>query len=89
MLKFGGLKEKLLAASRGGIRHVLIPKDNARDLKEVPEEVLDALEITPVAWMDEALEIALERSPVQSEAEGVPVVSKETSSTEGTPASPH
>ena len=89
VLKIGGLKEKLLAASRGGIRHVLIPKDNARDLKEVPEEILDALEITPVAWMDEALEIALERSPVHAGADGHPVVSGDPPAAEGTPASPH
>ncbi len=63
VLPIGGLKEKLLAAHRGGIRRVVIPKENERDLKEVPDNVKSALDIAPVAWMDEVIEIALERRP--------------------------
>jgi ATP-dependent Lon protease len=57
------LKEKLLAAQRGGIRRVIIPKENERDLKEIPDSVKAKLVIIPVKWMDEVLEIALERLP--------------------------
>ena len=63
VLRVGGLKEKLLAAHRGGIRCVIIPEDNARDLKEVPDNVKSALDILPVKWMDEVIGAALERSP--------------------------
>lgn len=59
VLKIGGLKEKLLAAHRGGTKTVLIPKDNERDLKDIPENVKNDLEICPVKWIDEVLEIAL------------------------------
>ncbi|MEM1437210.1 MAG: endopeptidase La, partial [Pseudomonadota bacterium] len=69
VLKIGGLKEKLLAASRGGIKQVIIPQENERDLKEVPEEILEALDIIPVSWADQALDIALERSPTVAGAE--------------------
>ena len=64
VLRVGGLKEKLLAAHRGGIRRVLIPEDNARDLKEVPDNVKAALDILPVKWVDEVIGAALERRPV-------------------------
>jgi ATP-dependent Lon protease len=63
VLPIGGLKEKLLAAHRGGIKSVLIPKENVKDLVEIPEEVKNAIEITPVQWFDEVLERALERKP--------------------------
>jgi ATP-dependent Lon protease len=63
VLPIGGLKEKLLAAHRGGIKHVLIPKENVKDLQEIPDEVKSAIEITPVQWFDEVLERALERVP--------------------------
>ena len=63
VLRVGGLKEKLLAARRGGIRRVIIPEDNARDLKEVPDNVKSALDILPVKWMDDVIRAALERSP--------------------------
>jgi len=63
VLPIGGLKEKLLAAHRGGIKHVLIPKENVKDLQEIPDEVKSAIEITPVQWFDEVLERALERKP--------------------------
>jgi ATP-dependent Lon protease len=63
VLPIGGLKEKLLAAHRGGIKSVLIPKENVKDLQEIPDEVKGAIEITPVQWFDEVLERALERKP--------------------------
>jgi ATP-dependent Lon protease len=63
LLPIGGLKEKLLAAHRGGIKTVIIPDENERDLKEIPENIKQALEIKPVKWIDEVLEIALEKMP--------------------------
>jgi ATP-dependent Lon protease len=60
----GGLKEKLLAALRGGIKTVLIPADNAKDLQEIPDNVKNGLEIIPVKWIDQVLKVALERLPV-------------------------
>ncbi len=59
----GGLKEKLLAALRGGIKTVLIPEENRKDLQEIPENVKSGLEIVPVKWIDKVLEVALERQP--------------------------
>jgi ATP-dependent Lon protease len=66
VLAIGGLKEKLLAAHRGGIKHVLIPKDNERDLKEIADNVKQDLTIQPVKWIDEVLEVALERNPTKT-----------------------
>ncbi|WP_374517998.1 endopeptidase La [Undibacterium squillarum] len=63
VLPIGGLKEKLLAAQRGGIKTVLIPEDNAKDLADIPESVKNKLEIIPVRWIDKVLEVALERQP--------------------------
>jgi ATP-dependent Lon protease len=63
VLPIGGLKEKLLAAQRGGVKNVIIPLENERDLKEIPDNVKENLTIYPVKWMDEVLEIALERLP--------------------------
>jgi ATP-dependent Lon protease len=63
VLPIGGLKEKLLAAHRGGIKIVIIPDENSRDLKEIPDNIKADLEIKPVKWIDEVLEIALERMP--------------------------
>lgn len=63
VLPIGGLKEKLLAAHRGGIKTVLIPKDNARDLEDIPSNVVADLTVLPVQWIDEVLDVALERSP--------------------------
>lgn len=71
VLPIGGLKEKLLAAHRGGIKRVLIPKENERDLEEIPANVIGDLEIHPVRWIEEVLELALENSPA-----GFEVVSK-------------
>lgn len=63
VLPIGGLKEKLLAARRGGIKIVIIPQENERDLKEVPDNIKENLDIRPVKWIDEVLAIALERLP--------------------------
>ena len=59
----GGLKEKLLAAHRGGIKTVLIPEENAKDLQEIPANVKNQLEIVPVKWIDQVLELALDSVP--------------------------
>ncbi len=63
VLPIGGLKEKLLAALRGGIKTVIIPLENKRDLKEIPKNVLEGLQIHPVRWIDQVFAIALERLP--------------------------
>ncbi len=63
VLPIGGLKEKLLAAHRGGIKTVLIPDENVKDLAEIPDNVKNRLEIVPVKWIDKVLEVALERQP--------------------------
>ncbi|AIW14624.1 endopeptidase La [Vibrio tubiashii] len=63
VLPIGGLKEKLLAAHRGGIKTVLIPKDNERDLEEIPDNVIADLKVIPVQWIDEVLKVALEKEP--------------------------
>jgi ATP-dependent Lon protease len=63
VLAIGGLKEKLLAALRGGIKTVLIPEENSKDLAEIPENVKNRLEIIPVKWIDKVLEISLARKP--------------------------
>lgn len=63
VLAIGGLKEKLLAAHRGGIKTVLIPKDNVKDLREIPDNVKTGLEIVPVRWINEVLEHALQHLP--------------------------
>ena len=60
----GGLKEKLLAALRGGIKTVVIPEENAKDLQEIPDNVKNGLEIIPVKWIDQVLQVALERMPI-------------------------
>ncbi|MBD9663989.1 ATP-dependent proteinase [Variovorax beijingensis] len=87
----GGLKEKLLAALRGGIKTVLIPEENAKDLQDIPENVKNGLEIVPVKWIDKVLEIALEKMPeplsdeeVAASAAAVAELAKQRA---GTPAS--
>jgi ATP-dependent Lon protease len=67
VLPIGGLKEKLLAALRGGINTVIIPEENAKDLAEIPDNVKNKLQIVPVARMDQVLEIALVRMPQRIE----------------------
>ena len=69
----GGLKEKLLAALRGGIKTVLIPEENVKDLAEIPDNVKSGLEIVPVRWIDQVLEVALESKPVPLTDEEVAV----------------
>ncbi|GIK33792.1 MAG: Lon protease [Gammaproteobacteria bacterium] len=64
VLPIGGLKEKLLAAHRGGITTALIPKDNEKDLAEIPKNIKDKLRIVPVRWMDEVLQLSLQRLPL-------------------------
>lgn len=82
----GGLKEKLLAALRGGIKTVLIPEENVKDLQEIPENVKNGLEIIPVKWIDKALEIALVRmpTPLTEEELATQVVAAESGKTEST-----
>ena len=70
----GGLKEKLLAALRGGIKTVLIPQENAKDLQEIPDNVKAGLEIIPVKWIDQVLQVALERQPVPLTDEEVALI---------------
>lgn len=62
-MPIGGLKEKLLAAHRGGIKLALIPEENVKDLIDIPDNVKNAIEIVPVRWIDNVLELALERKP--------------------------
>jgi ATP-dependent Lon protease len=64
VLQIGGLKEKLLAAHRGGIKKVLIPEQNVRDLAEIPQNVKNALEIVPVKWIEQVLDLALSSAPI-------------------------
>jgi ATP-dependent Lon protease len=63
VLPIGGLKEKLLAAGRGGIKTVLIPEENVKDLVEIPDEIKNRLDIHPVRWIEQVLEHSLERQP--------------------------
>jgi len=83
VLRIGGLKEKLLAAHRGGIRTVLIPYENERDLKEIPENIKADLDIHPVKWIDEVLEIALIRKPEPLSDEEYDRVDKDETKTHG------
>lgn len=69
VLPIGGLKEKLLAALRGGIKHVLIPKDNVKDLEEIPQNVKDGLTIHAVQWIDEVFAHGLQYQPQPYQAE--------------------
>ena len=75
VLPIGGLKEKLLAAHRGGIQTVLIPEENRKDLADIPKNILSKLDVRPVRWIDEVLEVALASQPVplaKAEQEGEP-----------------
>jgi ATP-dependent Lon protease len=76
VLPIGGLKEKLLAALRGGMKTVLIPEENAKDLVEIPDSVKSGLEIVPVSRMDEVLARALVRKPEPISWEEPPVKGK-------------
>lgn len=81
VLPIGGLKEKLLAAHRGGITTVIIPSDNEKDLVEIPKNIKDKLTIVPVRWIDEVLQLALETLPV-AKGLNLPLVAAETRKTE-------
>lgn len=86
VLPIGGLKEKLLAAHRGGISTVLIPEENRRDLTEIPKNIKDKLEIVPVRWIDEVLQTALQHMPspkVEEDMEGQVQSDKLSSSKKG------
>ena len=87
VLPIGGLKEKLLAAVRGGLARVLIPEENVRDLAEIPDNIKNKLEIIPVRWIDQVLEHALERKPepVAAEVEAPPAVVAATPESVSTP----
>jgi ATP-dependent Lon protease len=75
VLPIGGLKEKLLAAHRGGIKTVLIPEENVKDLPEIPDNIKNRLDVHPVKWIDQVLEFALERQPepLPAKTEAVPI----------------
>jgi ATP-dependent Lon protease len=77
VLAIGGLKEKLLAAHRGGIKTVIIPEENQRDLKEIPENIKRDLQIKPVKWIDEVLQIALQYAPEPIPDAAPDIVAKE------------
>ena len=85
----GGLKEKLLAALRGGIKTVLIPEENVKDLQDIPDNVKEGLDIVPVRWIDAVLEVALERVPqaLTDEEAATPPVTPAVPAAGGTPAS--
>jgi ATP-dependent Lon protease len=72
VLPIGGLKEKLLAALRGGIRTVIVPEENRKDLADIPRGVTQGLKIVPVRWIDEVLDLALERPIAAPAAAGEP-----------------
>jgi ATP-dependent Lon protease len=74
VLVIGGLKEKLLAAHRGGIKTVLIPEENTKDLVEIPDNIKNRLEIAPVKWIDQVLDVALEHAPQPLAADAAPPV---------------
>ena len=89
VLPIGGLKEKLLAAVRGGISTALIPEENVKDLAEIPENIKNALEIVPVKWIDQVLKHALERSPEPlPETAAVPVPAAPTEGEEVSASAP-
>ncbi|HWA12015.1 MAG TPA: endopeptidase La [Burkholderiales bacterium] len=90
VLAIGGLKEKLLAAHRGGIKTVLIPEENVKDLAEIPDNIKNRLDIHPVKWIDEVLELALERKPEALPEKAEPVaIPAVDSSTEAVSAVKH
>ncbi|PWT88085.1 MAG: endopeptidase La [Proteobacteria bacterium] len=89
VLPIGGLKEKLLAAHRGGIKMVLIPEENVKDLQEIPDNIKNRLDIHPVKWIDRVLELALEREPQPLPEKTEPVAIPPVESPEVTPAMKH
>ena len=91
VLPIGGLKEKLLAAHRGGVKQVVIPAENEKDLKEIPDTVKSKLQIHPVKWIEEVLQIALERMPEPYVGDGETLMqdSEITGKNKSQPLSPH
>jgi len=89
VLPIGGLKEKLLAAHRGGIKTVLIPEENRRHLKDIPDNVLTDDDVRPVSWIDEVLDVALSRRPEPVVREASPAALEETDGPEGDRPSAH
>ena len=87
VLPIGGLKEKLLAALGGGIKHVLIPQENVKDLEEIPQNVKEGLEIHPVRWIDEVLSFGLEYQP--QPCQDVPAAKPKTPAKSGGRATKH
>jgi ATP-dependent Lon protease len=81
VLAIGGLKEKLLAAHRGGIKIVLIPESNVKDLVDIPENIKNQLQIHPVKWIDQVLELALESAPKALQEKGIEIVPEVVSET--------
>ena len=77
VLRIGGLKEKLLAAHRAKIETVIIPAENERDLAEIPDNIKSELDIVPVNWIDQVLEVALQRLPAPQTEEALPRKEKE------------
>ena len=91
VLPIGGLKEKLLAAHRGGIKTVIIPQENERDLKEIPDNIKADLDIKPVKWIDEVLDIALkyQPKPIAQEGDKVATAKKKSAKAEPEQIKPH
>jgi ATP-dependent Lon protease len=89
VLPIGGLKEKLLAALRGGIKTVLIPEENVRDLTEIPDIVKEGMEIVPVSRMDQVIERALVRKPeaIEWDFDAEPAVAAKVDATDDSAAS--
>ncbi|MRI34392.1 endopeptidase La [Endozoicomonas sp. OPT23] len=89
VLAIGGLKEKLLAAHRGGIKTVVIPEENRRDLKEIPENIKEDLNIVPVKWIDEVLDIALQYMPDADSEKSLKSVAKSDKGRKGSQIKTH
>lgn len=87
VLPIGGLKEKLLAAHRGGIKLALIPEENVKDLIDIPDNVKNAIEVVPVRWIDKVLELALEKMPVALPELTPEEIAKAAEASKGTSAS--
>ena len=83
ILKIGGLKEKLLAAKRGGIKNVIIPQENEADLQEIPKQITSSLNIIPVEWIDEVISHALltEPSPTRKSSSSIKTKASKKSNT--------
>jgi ATP-dependent Lon protease len=91
VLKIGGLKEKLLAAKRGGIKRVIIPQDNEADLREIPSQITSSLEIIPVRWVDELISLALTSvpKPLKKKRARKNITKRKISSQKSTSVKPH